>query len=302
MKRAAVILGTLSVAIWAAGQTTGSAQQTPPPAGQTAPAQNNPGQVAPAPGTAAQPAAKRPPQAKTQPEFDAYKAAAVSTDAAALEKAADDFAVKFPDSELRMILYKNAMHLYQNANNAERTEAMGRKVLNLDPDDPDALTIVAEVIAERTHDTDLDKDQRYDEGMKMAEKALQTVDTDLAVPAGTPQEKIDGYKAGLRSQAYSTMGTIQYNKNNFPAAQANFQKALDAYPSQPYAPDLLRLALALDKQQKYEEALKFAIRAVELTQENTMVGGSARRERDRLQQLTGAAAVPAQPPSQPPKN
>jgi len=297
MKRAAVILGILSVAIWAAAQTPGSAPQTPPPAGQTAPAQGTAAQ-----GAAAQPGAKRPPQAKTQPEFDAYKAAATSTDPAALEKAADDFAAKFPDSELRLLLYKNAMHLYQNANGAEKTEAMGRKVLSLDGDDPDALTTVAEVIAERTHDTDLDKDQRYDEGMKMAQKALQTVDTDLLVPAGTPQDKIDAYKAGLRSQAYSTMGTIQYNKNNFAEAQAHFQKALDAYPSQPYAPDVLRLALSLDKQQKYEEALKVATRAVELTQENTMIGGSARRERDRLQQLTGGAATPAKPQTEPPKN
>ena len=193
---------------------------------------------------------KRPPQAKTQPEYDVYKTAAALTDAAALEKASDDFAAKFTDSELRILLYKNAMHLYQNANNAEKTDAMGRKVLAIDGDDPDALTTVAEVIAERTRDTDLDKDQRFAEGMKMAQRALQTVDTDLAIPAGTPQDKVDAFKSGMRSQAYSTMGTIEYNKNNFPAAQANFQKALDALPSQPYPPDVLRLALSLDKQQK----------------------------------------------------
>jgi hypothetical protein len=76
---------------------------------------------------------KRPPQAKTQPEFDAYKAAAGVADAAALEKAADDFAAKFPDSELRIILYKTAMRAYQSANNAEKTEAMGRKVMLDDP-------------------------------------------------------------------------------------------------------------------------------------------------------------------------
>jgi tetratricopeptide (TPR) repeat protein len=297
MKRAAVILGILSLTIWAAGQTAGSGQTTSAPTGQSAPAPATPGQAVPAQG-ATGPAIKRPPQAKTQPEFDAYKAAVASTDAAGLEKAADDFAAKFPDSELRVLLYKNAMRLYQNANNAEKTEAMGRKVLSIDGDDPDALTTVSDVIAERTHDSDLDKDQRFDDGMKMAQKALQTIDTDLTVPPNTPQDKIDAYKAGMRSQAYSTMGAIEYNKNNFAAAQANFQKAIDANPSQPYGPDFLRLALALDKQQKYEEALKFANRAVELSQENTMVGGSARRERDRLQQLTGGSS-PAQP--QPPK-
>ena len=55
------------------------------------------------------PAGKRPPQAKTQAEFDAYKVAAADTDAAAMEKAADDFAAKFPDSELRILLYRTAM-------------------------------------------------------------------------------------------------------------------------------------------------------------------------------------------------
>lgn len=297
MKRTAIILGILSIAVLAAAQSTGTPAQTPPTTGQTVS-----GQGTTAPGTPAAPAAKRPPQAKTQPEFDAYKVAAAATDAAALEKAADDFATKFPDSELRLLLYKTDMHLYQNANNAEKTEAMGRKVLGLDPDDPDALTVVAEVIAERTRDSDIDKDQRYADGLKMAEHALSTVDTDVAVPPNTPQEKVDAFKAGMRAQAYSTMGTIEYNKNNFPAAQEDFQKAIDAFPSQPYAPDVLRLALALDKQSKYEEALKFANRAVELSQENTPIGGSARRERDRLLALTGHPVPPAQPSATPPQS
>ncbi len=292
MKRAAVILGILSlgigihtVAVGAEAQTSGQpAKQTPPAAGQAATA----------------PAGKRPPQAKTQPEFDAWKLAAANTDAAALEKASDDFATKFPESELRILLYKNAMRIYQSTNNAERTEIMGRKVLSLDGDDPEALVIVAEVIAERTRDSDIDKDQRFGEAITMAQKATQTVDTDVQVPAGTPQEKIDAYKSLLRSNAYSVMGTIEFKKENYPAAQEQLQKSIDAFPSNPDPVVVLRLALSLDKQQKYPEALKVASRAVEITQDNTVIGTPARRERDRLQQLTGGAA-PAQPQT-PPKN
>jgi tetratricopeptide (TPR) repeat protein len=292
MKRTAVILAVLSFALCAAAQYSGTpAQQTPPAAGQAAPAQG------------AAPSAKRPPQAKTQPEFDAYKAAAANTDPAAFEKAADDFATKFPDSELRALLYKNAMRNYQSANNGEKTEAMGRKVLSFDGDDPEALVIVAEVIAERTHDTDLDKDQRYDEATKMAQKATSTVDTDVNVPAGTPQDKLDAYKSLLRSNAYSIVGTIAYKKDNYPVAQENLQKSIDAFPSQLDPVVVLRLALTLDKQQKYPEALKVANRALEVAQaqNNAQVVTVAQRERDRLQQLTGGAP-PAQPASQPPKN
>jgi len=140
------------------------------------------------------------------------ESAAANTDAAAIEKAADDFAAKFPDSELRVLLYQTAMRLYQNANNADKTEATGRKVLSLDADNPEALVIVAEVIAEKTRDSDIDKDQRFGEATSLAQKATQTVDTDISVPAGAPQEKIDAYKALLRSQAYSILGTIEFRK------------------------------------------------------------------------------------------
>ena len=301
MRRTGVILGlwslgVLSLAVWATAQTTGQpAQQNPPAAGQTAPAQG-------ASPTEATPPAKHPPQAKTQPEFDAYKTAIAVTDPAAMEKASDDFAAKFPDSEIRILLYTNAMRLYQGANNAEKTEAMGRKMLGLDADNPEALVTVAEVVAERTHDTDLDKDQRYAEAVSMAQKATQTVDTDIQVPAGTAQEKIDAYKALLRSRAYSIIGTIDFKKDSYPAAAENLQKSIDAYPSDPDKVVVLRLALTLDKEQKYPEALKVANRAVEMTQtqETSVIGTAARRERDRLQQLTGSATPT--PPQTPPKN
>jgi tetratricopeptide (TPR) repeat protein len=311
MKRVAVILGILSLAgATIASAATQTAQQSPAASGQPTssqtPAQGqgqSAGQAAgqsAASGTAAAPGTKRPPQAKTQPEFDAYKTAAASTDAAGLEKAADDFATKFPDSELRVLLYKNTMRLYQAANNADKTEAMGRKVLTFDGDDPEALVIVAEVIAEKTRESDIDKDQRFGEATTMAQKATQTIETDVQVPAGTPQDKIDAYKAMMRSQAYSIIGTIDFKKENFPSAEQNLQKSIDAYPADPDKVVILRLALTLDKEQKYPEALKVANRAVEMTQDNTPIGTPARHERDRLQQLTGGAA-PAQTQT-PPKN
>src|SRR5690242_7830076 len=133
MKRAAMVWMLMAMAALAYGQQP--AQQTPPasqpaqtqPGSQPAAGQQGAAQTGAAP--AAAPQGKRPLQAKTQPEFDAYKAAIANTsDAAAMEKAADDFATKFPDSELRAPLYQMAMRVYQNANNAEKMTEMGRKV------------------------------------------------------------------------------------------------------------------------------------------------------------------------------
>jgi tetratricopeptide (TPR) repeat protein len=289
MKRAAMVGLLLGCAAWT------SAQSNPKPSTSSQ-------SSAPA-GAQAAPQGKRPPQAKTQPEYDAYKSAVALTDAAAAEKAADDFAAKFPDSELRVMLYKAAMRLYQRAGDSDKTMESGRKGLALDGDDPELLVTVANELAEKTHDTDLDKDQRLEEAAKMAQKATETVDTDVSIPPGTPQDQVDAYKGQLRSFAYSIMGTIEFKKDNFTGAETDLRKSIDAFPSQPDPVVVLRLAISLDRQGKYPDALKEANHAVELTQEGTNAGKLARQERDRLNQLVGGtAAAPPKPAPQQPKN
>jgi hypothetical protein len=276
MKRAAIIgvsIAMLGISSWSFGQNKAGAAQTPA-AGQTA-----------------APAGKRPPQAKTQPEFDAYKAAAALTDPAAQEKAASDFATKYPDSELRPLLYKSVMHQYQQANNAEKMMEMAQKVLSFDADDPEALVGVAQVLAERTRETDLDKDQRLGEAKKDAQRALVTVDTDVP-SSGYPPEQLAAFKNFLRSEAYEILGTIDYNAKAWTDAEGNLRKSIDAFPQQLDPVGVLRLSLTLDQENKYPEALKFAGQAVDLTKEGTATGDAARKERDRLTQLTGGA-VPA---------
>lgn len=282
MKLAAVIVAVLGMV---AG---GWAQSSDKAAGQSAPA----GQAA-----AAAPQGKRPPQAKTQPEFDAYKAAVGLTDAAAKEKAADDFAAKFHDSELRALLYKSVLQSYQQANNAEKMLEMARKILTFDADDPEALLGIAQVLAERTRDTDLDKDQRLAEARKNAERALVTIDTDLPT-TGYPPEQIEALKGFLRSEAYAVIGTISFNAKAWPDAETNLRKSIDAFPQQPDAIAVFRLAVALDMENKYPEAMKYANQAVDLTKEDTAAGKAARAEKDRLTKLSGGGA-PAQNPAAP---
>lgn len=283
MKRAAIIIAVLGISggLWiqnSFAQATDKTATQNPPAGQSA--------------AQAAPAGKRPPQAKTQPEFDAYKAAVALTDAAAQEKAANDFAAKFPDSELRALLFKAVMHGYQQANNGDKMMEMAQKILSYDPDDPEALVGVAQVLAERTHDTDLDKDQRLAEARKDAQRALATVDTDVP-STGYPPEQLNAFKQFLRSSAYAILGTLDYNAKAWADAEGNLRKSIDAFPQQPDSVAILRLSLALDQQNKYPEALKYANQAVDLTKEGTNAGDAARKERDRLTQLTGGSAPPA---------
>ena len=257
-----------------------------------APAQtgNQPGAAAAKP---TQPSGRPPIQARNQAEFEAFQTAAANApNAAAMEKAADDFAVKFPDSQLRVLLYRTAMHSYQTAGNSAKMMEMGLKVLGIDKDDPEALIGVAEVQEEHTSATDLDRDQRMNQALANAQHALETVDTDLAVPAGTPPDRVETYKKYLRATAFEIIGTIQYKREQYADAETNLRKAIEIDPGNPDAVVILRLALALDQEKKYAEALPHAKRAVELTTEDTDVGKMARNERDRLILQTGGNNTP----------
>lgn len=292
MKRAAMIVAVMAMSVWSLGQSTNK------PASQSGQATPATGQTAPAAGqTGTAPQGKRPPAAKTQPEFEAYKAAIALTDPAALEKAADDFAAKFPASELRSPLYLATMGRYQQANNADKMTDMGRKVLAIDPDDPAALVGVAQALAEQTRDTDLDKDQKIAEAKKDAERALITIDTDIPTTGYSP-ETLSGFKGFVRSEAYIVLGTISFKASNWADAETNLKKSIEALPSQPDSLAVFRLAVSLDMQNKIPEAIKYADQAADLTKDHpdSGVGKAARDEKDRLTKLNSGTAPGQNPP------
>jgi tetratricopeptide (TPR) repeat protein len=282
MRLAAIVGAVLMISTWGLSQNAQSnAQGGDKGAAQSAPA-----------GQAAAPAGKRRPMAKTQEEYAAFNAANALTDPVAQEKAANDFAVKFPDSELRVLIYKSVMHGYQQANNLDKMMEMSQKVLGYDADDPEALIIAAQVLAERTRDTDLDKADRLAEARKDAQRALVTVDTDVP-SAGYAPEQLTAYKSFIRSEAYEISGTLDYNAKAWGDAETNLKKSIEAYPQQVDPIAVFRLSVALDMQNKYPEALKYANQAVDSTKEGTPAGDAARKEKDRLTQLTGSGAPPA---------
>src|SRR5258708_8996122 len=103
MKRAAIVIAMLGISAWGIAQSNDKPGAQSPPTGQST-------------GQAAVPAGQREPMAKTQPEYDAWKAPAALTNPAAQEDATNDLAAKYPHSEVRPILYSEAIHCYNQAN------------------------------------------------------------------------------------------------------------------------------------------------------------------------------------------
>lgn len=294
-KISAIAAAALILAVVAVAQT-----QTPPPANTPATATPAPAQPAHAPGL------KAPPQAKSQEEYNAFLAAAKNaegSDPAAAEAAARDFQAKFPASELTSQLYMTQMLNAIRGNDSDRAVEMGRAVLKLDPTNPVAAVYTALVLAEVTRETDLDAAQKFEEATKDANIGLQNVDTNLVLAANAPEEAVAATKADLKARAYDTLGLIAFKRNDFVAAEKNFRQSLQVGGEPGEAMTHLRLALSLDKQNRYNEALPEAQKAASLANPQDSVARSAQAEIDRLKNLgaSGTTATPAAQPAAPPK-
>jgi tetratricopeptide (TPR) repeat protein len=270
----------------------------------------------PAPGnknSSTQPAGKRPPQAKTQAEFADYNAAFAVKGGAAMEKAADDFAAKYPNSELKPYLYAKAMHEYQVENDSPKMLATGEKVLALDPDNTVALVIVATVLSDNLTDPNPDQ-QKVALIRQRANHALETVDTAL-MTTGIPQDQVTAYKNTLRSMAHSALAITSLKSGDNADAEKEFKIAAELGKAQPDPYVWYHLALAQDRQgtaavnteeqqKKYSEALVSVREALRYTASNPDLGKLAEGELKRLLQLTGGesgttpAAQPQPSPSQ----
>jgi tetratricopeptide (TPR) repeat protein len=278
---------------------------TNPTAGQTGPAQGqSAAKSAGASGAQTPPASgvKKLPEAKSQEEFKAYQDAAAKSDPGEMAAAADAFAAKFPNSELREILYVRAMNLYQQSDNAEKEIAMGRKAIAIDPTDPVPLIHVASALAEATHDTDLDRQDRYNEAAKDAQAAISNIDTGLHVGPNAPPEQVAAAKTSIVAMGYETLGVVEINEKDYAIAEQNLLKAVDARKASPDAGVYLRLSVAQDNLAKYQQALESANKAAELAQPGSVVQSLAKQQQARLQKLiaAGSASSPATPPAAPP--
>jgi tetratricopeptide (TPR) repeat protein len=120
---------------------------------------------------------------------------------------------------------------------------------------------------------------------------LVTIDTDIPT-SGYPPEQLNAFKNFLRSEAYVILGTLSFKSSDWPDAELNLRKSIEALPQQPDPVAVFRLAVALDMQNKLPEAMKYADQAVDLTKDrpDSGVGKAARDEKDRLTKLSGGSA------------
>ena len=241
------------------------------------------------PAQGSQPAQQqRGPHAKSQAELTDYNAAAAITGGAAMEKAADDFAAKYPESELRENLYLRAMHDYQTENQAPKSLEMAEKVLQLDTTNSVALVISAMVLSEQLTQPNPDP-AKVAEISKNANLAIQTIDTSFTPPVQVTPEQLAMYKNILKGNAHSALGVTDLKTANYAAAETELKAATDLTKAQPDAYNWYYLAIAQDHLKKYSEAVASANEGLKYVGQDASVQKLLEEQRDKSAKLAGGS-------------
>lgn len=243
----------------------------------------------------AQAPAKHVAQAKTAQEYKDYTAAYALTGGEAVEKAADEFAAKYPASELAVFLYEKAMHEYQAVNNQPKILATGQRVLQLDPDNAIALVLTANVLSDDLNEANLDP-QKAATIKKNASHAVEILNGNFSPVANATLEQVEAYKKTLLSLAHSALGITALKMHDDASAEKELKAAADVDPGQPDPFVWYHLSLAQDHQKKYSEALVSVNQALQNAASNPDIGTLAKGEQERLRTLTGGSTSSPQAP------
>jgi len=194
------------------------------------------------------------PTVKSKGEGEAVNAlftAAQAGNADATIKAADDLVTKFSDTEFKEIALQLEATTYQQKGDPDHATIYGERVLEINPKNFQ-ITLMGEILAQRTRENDLDKEDKLSRADKYLNATLENLKTATKPnPQLSDQQWEDGKKY-IVAETHNGLGLVALVRKKYDLAITEFKTAVDNDPQPAYS---VRLASAYQSAGKNEEAI-----------------------------------------------
>jgi tetratricopeptide (TPR) repeat protein len=252
-------------------------------------------------GQSAQPAAPPPgspiarqPQVKSQKEAQAVTAIIQAQDPDSRIKACNELVANFADSEFKPLALYFAAVSYQQKNDYEHMVVFAERAVEADPQHFQAMLMLAQAIAMRTREFDLDREEKLKAAEGYAAKALEILKTAPRPNPSITDEQWEEAKKDFFAQAHEAFALSAMARNQTDKAIEEFKTALSSSPS-PDPATMVRLANAYTKAEKYDDAIATLDKVLAMPDLHPQVKQIAQAERNRSVQLKQKGAAAAQP-------
>lgn len=167
-------------------------------------------------------------------------------------KAADDLLTKYADTTFKESALLAEATAYQQKGDTDKAQIFGERVLEVNPKSFQAQLMLGELLASRTRENDLDKEEKLAKAEKYLHGAMDNVNSaSKPNPQITDAQWEDGKKFVL-AQAHNDLGMAALVRKKFDVAITEFKTAADTDPQPAY---LVRLASAYESSGKHAEAI-----------------------------------------------
>ncbi|PYS56294.1 MAG: hypothetical protein DMG13_00180 [Acidobacteria bacterium] len=136
------------------------------------------------------------------------------------------------EDKLKAFAYANAMVAAQQTNNFDKTVEYGDKVLAIEPNDLNAMVVLATTIPERLPPNEAAKKAAMEKAAALATKALEGVKQFFTQPKppNVPEPQWNQQRADLEGQLHAALGFIAFNRQDYANAAQEFQTAFKSTP------------------------------------------------------------------------
>jgi tetratricopeptide (TPR) repeat protein len=203
----------------------------------------------------AQHAPSKAPAPKSKDELAALQAlmnARSSPDATI--KAAEDLLTKFADTDFKDMALFSEAGAYEQKQDYEKAQVFAERALEANPKYFQASLMLAELLAQRTRENDLDKEEKLARSEKYANDTIQLVKEASKPNPQIPDQQWEDAKKDITAESHNALGMAALTRKKYDVAVTEFKTAVDssAHPEPAYQ---VREASALQLEGKNDDAV-----------------------------------------------
>lgn len=202
----------------------------------------------------AQSANPKQPQPKSQKELEAVQAIFQAPDPDARIAAAKELVTKFAETEFKATAFYIGAFSYQQKGDLENAIAWAEQALDADPKFYAAQLMIANALALRTREFDLDREEKLGRAEKLAKDAIAAISSAPKPRPDITDEQWEAAKKDFTAQAHEALGLAALVRKKYDVCTSEFSTAFSLASQQDPAL-MVRLANCQLQSGKPDEAI-----------------------------------------------
>ncbi len=194
------------------------------------------------------------PKPKSKGEYDAIMAIQTATTPQAQLAAVDNLLTKYADTDFKPMVLQMAVQAAQQMGDNEKMVVYAERALQADPKNYMVMFMLAQQIAQKTREFDLDKEEKLKQAEKYANDGIALVKVASKPRPDIPDDQWNAAKKDFEAQGYEALGVAALVRKKYDDAITQFKKAIETQAT-PDPATKVRLASAYNGAGKYDDAI-----------------------------------------------